>query len=95
MRPRNFTHTPSCSWLTHARSMMISNPMKGAQAGDGESDTANADKGGLMTSEERSTGAVDRKVYFEYMKAMGPRVVLLSLVALFVVSNFTVQIQQW
>lgn len=52
-------------------------------------------KGGLMTSEERSTGAVDRRVYTEYMKAMGPKVVLLSLVALFIVSNFTVQIQQW
>eukprot|EP00752_Nemacystus_decipiens_P001289 g1282.t1 len=58
-------------------------------------DTANVNRGGLMTSEERSTGAVDRKVYFEYMKAMGPKVVLLSLVALFIVSNFTVQIQQW
>ena len=67
---------------------------QGAQADDGN-DNANVNKGGLMTSEERSTGAVDRKVYFEYMKAMGPKVVLLSLVALFVISNFTVQIQQW
>ncbi|CAB1113175.1 ABC [Ectocarpus sp. CCAP 1310/34] len=61
----------------------------------GGNDTANTSKGGLMTSEERSTGAVDRQVYVEYMKALGPRVVLLSLVAVFVVSNFTVQIQQW
>lgn len=69
---------------------------QGAQADGGDVDAdGNVAKGGLMTSEERSTGAVDRRVYFEYMKAMGPRVVLLSLVALFFVSNFTVQIQQW
>lgn len=74
--------------------MMISCTQE-AQADDDDSGTANATKGGLMTSEERSTGAVGRRVYLEYMKAMGPKVVLLSLVALFVVSNFTVQIQQW
>ncbi|CAM9789450.1 unnamed protein product [Ectocarpus sp. 4 AP-2014] len=73
--------------------------LQGAQQAEsvrlGGDDTANTSKGGLMTSEERSTGAVDRRVYVEYMKALGPRVVLLSLVAVFVVSNFTVQIQQW
>ncbi|CAM9778905.1 unnamed protein product, partial [Ectocarpus fasciculatus] len=73
-------------------------PQGAQQAGGvalGGDDTANTSKGGLMTSEERSTGAVGRQVYVEYMKALGPRVVLLSLVAVFVVSNFTVQIQQW
>lgn len=66
--------------------------MQAAQVNDG---TENTLKGGLMTSEERSTGAVDRRVYTEYMNALGPRVVLGGLVALFVISNFTVQLQQW
>lgn len=67
----------------------------GAPASAADGDTANTAKGGLMTSEERSTGAVDRRVYTEYLKALGSKVGLLGLVVLFIVSNFTVQLQQW
>ncbi|CAM9971891.1 unnamed protein product [Laminaria digitata] len=71
-------------------------PLQSAEVGCiGGHDEAGAAKGGLMTSEERSTGAVEGRVYREYFTAMGPKRALVGLVAFFLVSNFSVQLQQW
>ena len=67
----------------------------GAQAALAVDDEAGAAKSGLMTSEERSTGAVEGRVYREYFTAMGPKRALVGLVSFFLVSNFCVQLQQW
>lgn len=68
---------------------------RGAQAALVVDDEADAAKGELMTSEERSTGAVEGRVYLEYFTSMGPKRALVGLVAFFIVSNFSVQLQQW
>lgn len=48
-----------------------------------------------MTAEERSTGAVDGRIYAEYLSAAGSKGVLAGIVGLFFISNFSVQLQQW
>ena len=67
----------------------------GPQAALAIDNEAGAAKGGLMTSEERSTGAVEGRVYREYFSAMGQVGALIGLVTFFLVSNFSVQLQQW
>lgn len=61
-------------------------------AATGESSTS---AGSLMTAEERSTGAVEGRIYAEYLRAAGSKGVLAGLVGLFFISNFSVQLQQW
>eukprot|EP00904_Undaria_pinnatifida_P009922 jgi/Undpi1/605/HiC_scaffold_10.g04069.m1 len=70
-------------------------PLRSSEAALAIDDEAGAAKGGLMTSEERSTGAVEGRVYREYFSAMGQVGALIGLVTFFLVSNFSVQLQQW
>ena len=79
------------------RLLAVALTRKGEAGGDGlgDGDSTSGGGGKLMTAEERSTGAVSVRVYKEYLAAAGPAGVLLGLVGLFFVSNFSVQLQQW
>lgn len=62
--------------------------MRKGKEGSGE-------RGMLIIAEERSTGAVPGRVYRDYLSAAGSYSVLAGLLGLFLVSNFSVQLQQW
>jgi ATP-binding cassette subfamily C (CFTR/MRP) protein 1 len=51
--------------------------------------------GGLMSDEDRATGAVARSVYTSYLSSAAKPMVLGMLGCLFLVSNTAVQLQQW
>lgn len=48
-----------------------------------------------MTAEERATGAVDARVYMEYIRAAGSWRSMAAIAALFLTFNVTSQLQSW
>ncbi|KAG5182090.1 hypothetical protein JKP88DRAFT_349004 [Tribonema minus] len=57
--------------------------------------TRKAPDGKLMAKEERATGAVEFKVYKQYLASAASPALLGILVLLFATSNISVQVQQW
>lgn len=87
---RMHTHTHNTYIHTFAPPYIV---VRKTQAAGDEASTGTG--GGLMTAEERSTGAVEGRIYREYLRSAGSAGVLAGLVGLFLVSNFSVQLQQW
>ncbi len=61
----------------------------------GESGTASASKGILMSKEYRATSAVPLSTYISYLRAAGRPLQLLALCTSFLIGNLAVQLQQW